>query len=136
MWRKTRQCCYGWSSLIFSKTFSILRNILPWHSKRIVHLLFCVFQTKLNKAVSSQLCLVFAKRFQVMLIISNIKISPKYSFSHDQKITNLKIYLFCRGDFLCCFYADYKSNLQATCYYVSLIQHENFLSVSLQFLVD
>ena len=28
------------------------RNILPWHSKKIVHLLFCVFQTKLNKAVN------------------------------------------------------------------------------------
>ena len=28
------------------------KNILPWHSKRIVHSLFCVFQTKLNKAVN------------------------------------------------------------------------------------
>ena len=42
----------GWSSLIFSKTFSIWRNILPLHSKRIVHFLFCVFQTKLKKAVN------------------------------------------------------------------------------------
>ena len=34
MWRKTiRQCCYGWSSLIFSKTFSILRNTFLGHSK-------------------------------------------------------------------------------------------------------
>ena len=36
----------------FSKIFSILRNTLPWHSKKIVHILFCVFQTKLNKAVN------------------------------------------------------------------------------------
>ena len=34
------------------KNFSILRNILPEHLKEIVHLLlFCVFQTKLNKAI-------------------------------------------------------------------------------------
>ena len=39
-------------SLMFSQTFSILRNILPGHSKKFVHLLFCVFQTKLNKAVN------------------------------------------------------------------------------------
>ena len=37
--------------LSFSKTFSILRDILPRHSKIIVHLFFCVFQTKLNKVV-------------------------------------------------------------------------------------
>ena len=38
---------------IFSKIFSILRNILPWHSKKkIVHILFYVFRTKLNKAVN------------------------------------------------------------------------------------
>ena len=29
--------------LTFSKTFSILRNILPWHSKKIVHLHFSVY---------------------------------------------------------------------------------------------
>ena len=29
----------------------MLRNILPWYSKKIVHVLFCVFQTNLNKAV-------------------------------------------------------------------------------------
>ena len=52
MWRKTRQCIWGWSWLIFSKTFSILRNTLPQLSKKLVHLLFCVFRTKLNKAVS------------------------------------------------------------------------------------
>ena len=39
-------------SFLFSKTFSILRNISPWHSKRIVHLLFCGLQTKLNKVVN------------------------------------------------------------------------------------
>ena len=38
--------------MIFSKTFSILRNTLPWHSKKTVHLLFCVFQFKLNKGVN------------------------------------------------------------------------------------
>ena len=32
--------------------FSILRNTLPGHSKKIVHWLFCVFQTKLNKGVN------------------------------------------------------------------------------------
>ena len=53
MRRKTiRQCIWGWSWLIFSKIFSILRNTLPWHSKKIVHLLFCLFWTKLNKAVN------------------------------------------------------------------------------------
>ena len=29
-----------------------LRKILPWHSKKIVYLLFCVFQTNLNKVVN------------------------------------------------------------------------------------
>ena len=42
----------SWFSFIFSKTFSILRSILPWRSKKIVYLLFCVFQTKLHKAVN------------------------------------------------------------------------------------
>ena len=42
----------SWFSFIFSKTFSIIRSILPWHSKKIVHLLFYVFQTKLHKAVN------------------------------------------------------------------------------------
>ena len=35
------------------ESFSILRNILPRHSKKIVHLRFCVFQTKSNKAVNN-----------------------------------------------------------------------------------
>ena len=34
-----------------TKTFSILRNILPWYLKKFVHVLFYVFQTNLNKAV-------------------------------------------------------------------------------------
>ena len=51
------------SLLIFSKTISILRNYCLGTQKKIVHLLFCVFQTvhllfcafqtKLNKAVST-----------------------------------------------------------------------------------
>ena len=35
-----------------TKTFSILRDILPWYLKKFVHVLFCVFQTNLNKAVT------------------------------------------------------------------------------------
>ena len=35
-----------------SKIFLILRNTLPWPSKKIVHILFCVFQTEFNKAVN------------------------------------------------------------------------------------
>ena len=50
--KNNKQCIEGLASLIFSKAFSILRNTLPWHSKEIVHLLFCAFQTKLNKAVN------------------------------------------------------------------------------------
>ena len=34
-----------------TKTFTILRNILPWYLKKFVHVLFCVLQTNLNKAV-------------------------------------------------------------------------------------
>ena len=33
------------------KTFSTLRNILPWYFKKFVHVLFYVFQINLNKAV-------------------------------------------------------------------------------------
>ena len=40
------------SSPTFSKTFAILRNALPWNSKKIVHVRFCVFQTKVNKAAN------------------------------------------------------------------------------------
>ena len=58
-------------SLIVSKTFSILRNILPWHSKRIVHLLFYVFQTKLNKAVN-----IFCRLPEW---IRNVQIIPSFS---------------------------------------------------------
>ena len=50
--KNNKQCIEGLASLIFSKICSILRNALPWHSKEIVHLLFCAFQTKLNKAVN------------------------------------------------------------------------------------
>ena len=35
-----------------TKTFSLLRNILPWYLKKFVHVLFYVFQANLNKAVS------------------------------------------------------------------------------------
>ena len=42
----------GLSWFIFSKIFSILRNTLRWHSKKIVHLLSCVFRSKLNKAAN------------------------------------------------------------------------------------
>ena len=31
---------------------SILRNILPWYLKKFGHVLFCVFQTNLKKAVN------------------------------------------------------------------------------------
>ena len=50
--KNNKQCIEALASLIFSKTFSILRITLLWHSKEIVHLLFCAFQTKLNKAVN------------------------------------------------------------------------------------
>ena len=55
----------------FSKIFSILRNTLPWHSKKIVHLLFCVFQTKLNKAVN-----IFCRLPQW---IRNVQMIPGFS---------------------------------------------------------
>ena len=53
MWiKKHKVVHYGCSSFIFTKTFSILRNILRWYLKIFVHALFCVFQTNLNKAVN------------------------------------------------------------------------------------
>ena len=53
MWRKAiMQCIEGCSSLIFTKMLSMLRNILPWYSKRFVYVIFCVLQTNLNKADS------------------------------------------------------------------------------------
>ena len=55
----------------FSKTFSILRDIFPWHSKKIVHLLFCVFQTKLNKAVNIS-C-------RLPIWVKNVQMIPGYS---------------------------------------------------------
>ena len=33
--KRIRQCIQGWPLLIFSKTFSILRKILSWHSKKM-----------------------------------------------------------------------------------------------------
>ena len=61
-------CC---PSLIFSKTFSILRKPLPGHSKKIVHWLFCVFQTKSNKAVN-----IFCRLPQW---IRNVQMIPAFS---------------------------------------------------------
>ena len=43
---------YGCSSYIFTKIISIVRNILPWYVKEIVHVFFCVFKTNLNKVVN------------------------------------------------------------------------------------
>ena len=43
---------YGCSSFIFTKTFSVLRNILPLYLKKVVHALFDVFQLNLNKVVN------------------------------------------------------------------------------------
>ena len=40
------------SSLIFTKIFSRLRNILRRYLKKIVLVVFCVFQTNLNKAAN------------------------------------------------------------------------------------
>ena len=71
-----------------------------------------------------QPCLYYASTLKVVRYICN------------QRIKNLKIHLLCQGGYLCCFCEDYKINLQVTCYYVSLIQHKNFLLAFLHLLVD
>ena len=40
------------NSCMLSRSNQYLEGCLSWFSKQIVHLLFCVFQTKLNKAVN------------------------------------------------------------------------------------
>ena len=53
MCRKNKEVPLRFLFTYLQQTFSILRNILPWFSKELVHVLFCVFQTISNKAVSS-----------------------------------------------------------------------------------
>ena len=56
------------------ESFSVLRNILPRHSKKIAHLQFCVFQTKSNKGVGSNYAIKHDKELK-----SNLRKSPKLS---------------------------------------------------------
>ena len=59
---------------VYTKTLSILRNILPWYLKKIVHVLLHIFQTNLNKA-DDILCALslWIRNIQMIQCFSTIK---------------------------------------------------------------
>ena len=67
-------CFVTFLMLHVSKMFLILRNILPWYSRRYVNVLFCVFQTNLIKGVNIFYTLPeWIRNIQMIHIFSNIK---------------------------------------------------------------
>ena len=112
-------------SINVSLTFSLEKIfydlfVLDWYFLKLFLMKFKVS----HQMEIRQPCLYYASTLKVVRYICN------------QRIKNLKIHLLCQGGYLCCFCEDYKINLQVTCYYVSLIQHKNFLLAFLHLLVD